>query len=343
METVTYFLLPRLKEQDIQQDFKKLLSWLNEQGVEITKESEARFRINYQDRPHVAYFGLTGPTDQAFQGDTGRITLEVSRADAYTIRNIKTFAQDVGYRIYNLELNTFLPEASNVRDLITLTLSPEIQKVFVEYNFEPLFLAELFDSHHVFYARKNGQEEIHIINPFLLKYYLDWSNFSSKSGEFSYEVAPSLDRFVQFIDRGCIPYSFYENYGRDLKITNLSGINIDNPGRKLFVKPLVMQIDDDNFRFFTKQGERGASILMDKIRMGETLDKTLNRILKEWGMSDGYLRALVRKEIEFDKDRDGYITPRIIVNVYVEKLLKKPAGSERSWDPIKPGDISGNN
>lgn len=332
MEAVTYFLLPRLKEQDISEDFKKLLSWLNEQGVEITKESEARFRINYQDRPHVAHLGLTGPTDQALQGDTGRITLEVSRADAYTIRNIKTFAQDVGYRIYNLELNTFLPEASNVRDLTTLTLSPEIQKVFVEYNFEPLFLAELFDDHHVFYARRKGQEEINIVNPYLVNYHITWNEFSAKSNEFSYVVAPNIERFVQYMDRGLIPYSFYENYGRDLKITNLSGIKIDNPGRKLFVKPLVMQIDDEDFRFFTKQGERGSMIIMDKIRKGETLDTMLNRILKEWGLADGYLRALVRREVEFDKDRDGFITPRIIVNVYVAKLLKKPAGSDRSWD-----------
>jgi len=46
------------------------------------------------------------------------------------------------------------------------------------------------------------------------------------------------------------------------------------------------------------------------------------------------LRAFVRKDLEFDKDREGYITPRLIVDVYVEKILKKPAGSERSWVPI---------
>jgi hypothetical protein len=96
-----------------------------------------------------------------------------------------------------------------------------------------------------------------------------------------------------------------------------------------------MQIDDEEYNFFTKKGERGSQIMMDKIRNGETLDIMLNRVLKEWGLADGYLRALVRREIEFDKDRDGYVTPRITVNVYVEKLIKELQGSDRSWDSLK--------
>lgn len=136
------------------------------------------------------------------------------------------------------------------------------------------------------------------------------------------------------MDRNVIPTFFYQKYHKDLKILNFSGVDIENPGRKVFVKPFIAEVDDENFNIHTIQGEKGAMILMDKIREGETLDKMLNRILKEWGVADGYLRAFVRKDLEFDKDREGYITPRLIVDVYVEKYLKKPAGSERSWVSI---------
>lgn len=63
---------------------------------------------------------------------------------------------------------------------------------------------------------------------------------------------------------------------------------------------------------------------MDKIRQGETLDTTLKRILsEELKIAHDYLGAFVSDEVEFDRDRDGIITPRLVVWVYVDKIGKE--------------------
>lgn len=334
MGDIVYSLIPKFKELNVAQDFVKIISWLSGQNLDLVQESENNYKITYKDRPHVAHIGLNLPS-KTTNLDTGKITLSVVHGDVYSIRNIKQFAQTAGYKIYSLELNSFIPESPYIRDLTTLSLTPEMLRVFTIYEFDPIFVYESPGQDSIFYARKRGKNEIHIINPYLFDYYLNWGGVSVKSPEFSYEVAPDIERFTQYANRGLIPFSFYDNFGKDIKIFNSSGIDIENPGRKVFIKPIVMQIGNESFQFFTKQGERGAMIIMDKIMEGENLDQTLNRILKEWKLADGYLRAFVAKDIEFDKDKTGLLTPRIMVFVYVERLLKTPEGSQRDWDPIK--------
>ncbi len=333
MEEVAYFLIPKFKELDLKEDFKKLMSWLSSQEVSLVQESEYRYKITYKDKPHIAYLELNLTThDQDL--DVGKIILRVNHGDIYSLRNIKEFTRTAGYKIYNLEINSFVPESPYIHDVTTIAISPELHRILIGYGFEPIFIEETYDQKNIIYARKKGGKEIYIINPYLIEYYVNWGGVTVKSPEFSYEVAEDIDRFVLYANRGLIPPSFYSKYGKDIKIYNESGIDTNNPGRKIFVKPIVMQLDNENFQFYTKQSERGATILMDKIREGESLDQTLNRILKEWKLSDGYLRAFVAKDIEFDKDKEGFLIPRIMVYVYVEKLLKTLEGSQRNWDPI---------
>ncbi len=334
MEDIVYFLIPKFKELNVKEDYKKLVSWLGGQDLELVQESEIRHKIIYKDRPHTAFLELNMPNESQ-DADTGKITLRISHGDAYSLRNIKEFTRTAGYKIYSLELNSFVPESSYIRDLKTLVILPELLKVFAAYEFEPLFIEEVPNQSNIFYARKKGGNQIHIINPYLLEYYMNWGGVTAKSSEFSYEVAEDINKFTLYANRGLLPFSFYNKFGNDIKIYNDSGIDVNNPGRKVFIKPIVLQIDNENFQFYTKQGERGAMILMDKIREGETLDESLNRILKEWGLSEGYLRAFVARNVEFDKDKADLLIPRIMVYVYVEKLLKMPEGSQRNWDPIK--------
>lgn len=333
MEDIVYFLIPKFKEQKVGDDFKKLTSWLSGQELDLTMESEGRYKIAYKDRPHTARLELNLPTGTGM--DQGKIVLRVNHGDAYSLRNIKEFTNASGYKIYSLELNSFIPEAVFFRDLTTVSIDPELSEIFASYDFEPLFIEDVLKPSGIFFARKKGHDEIYIINPYLLEYYTNWGGVTAKSPEFSYEVAPNIEKFTQYANRGLLPLSFYDKFKKDMKIFNLSGIDIENPGRKVFIKPIFMQIDNEKFQFFTKQDERGAMIIMDKIREGENLDKSINRVLKEWGLADGYLRAIVAREVEFDKDKAGLLTPRITVFVYVEKLLKMPEGSQRGWDPIR--------
>jgi len=64
--------------------------------------------------------------------------------------------------------------------------------------------------------------------------------------------------------------------------------------------------------------------LMDKVRKGEDLDTALRRVLhEELRVADDYVGARIWG-IEFDRDRDGELTPRLKINIYVHGMTKKP-------------------
>lgn len=322
MEHVEYSFSPNLTGADVVGDFKKLVSWLAQQKeVELTKVADDLYKITYANRSHTSHLSLNRPKSI--------IELVESRSDSHSISVFKGFAIDFNYQIYNHELESIIPVNLNIRDLTTLTIKPEFKAVFDNYNFEPLFLADFEGG--TFFVRPKGKEEIHIVNPYLINYYLAWKT-NDKSQEFSYSVAPNIQQFSIFAERGLIPENFYRFYGKDLKVFNYSGIDINNPRRKIFVKPFIFEISDPQFRAYLRQSEKGALLAMDKIIEGETFDQTIIRILKDLGIAEDYIRARVRQELEFDKDRNGYITPRLIAEVFVEKIKKAPAGSDRSWE-----------
>lgn len=62
--------------------------------------------------------------------------------------------------------------------------------------------------------------------------------------------------------------------------------------------------------------ENSSILAMDKIRPGETLDMSLKRILSvDLKIAHDYIGAVVHKEVEFDRDREGTLTPRLLVNI----------------------------
>jgi alpha-N-acetylglucosamine transferase len=87
--------------------------------------------------------------------------------------------------------------------------------------------------------------------------------------------------------------------------------------------------------FYKLSGEHSSLIYMDKIRKDETLEDTLERILQELGIAETFIRARVFGDIEFDRDKDGILTPRLLVQVFVDKIEKNEeiiAKSKRSWN-----------
>jgi len=54
-------------------------------------------------------------------------------------------------------------------------------------------------------------------------------------------------------------------------------------------------------------------------------------------MAEDYIRAKVTK-IEFDRDRDGVLTPRLWVSIYLKEIKNKEAvkeKSQRGWTSLK--------
>ena len=146
-------------------------------------------------------------------------------------------------------------------------------------------------------------------------------------------VASDLQEFSLFADEWLIPTEFYRFYKTDIKIINLSGFDINGPGRKVFVKPLIFQLNFGGHSAYTMASDRGRVLRMDKILKGETIDDTLKRVLKDLGIGDDYLRAKVLKGIEYDRDREDVITPRLVVHVFVEKVPNDPV-LRRGWVSI---------
>jgi len=321
-------------KQNITEEFGDLLTYFKRESYEIHEISKTKYSAIREELIRAEIELVSDEKEQSLKVGKDNIIVRCFSDSVNVSLITRSFAANRNYKVYNSVLKSFLPSYIAFMDLTGTVTDPEKTKILDKYGLEPIFLFE----NDIYFARKKGKKPIYIVNPYLIDYYLMWKNYDKadfvQSPEFYYEVAPDIQRFVQYADRNVIPTFFYQKYQKDIKIFNFSGVDIENPGRKVFVKPFITEIDDDNFNIHTIQEEKGAMILMDKIREGETLDQMLNRVLKEWGVADGYLRALVRRDLEFDKDKEGYITPRLIVNVYVEKILKKPVGSERSWVSI---------
>lgn len=330
-------LIPRDIKQNLTLDFGNLLSYFKRESYELLEISKTKYSIVLEEQIMAEIELVSNGEEQSLKAEKGRIIVHFFSYSTNISNTVRSFAANNNYKVYNSVLESYLPACIAFSYLIGTMADPVIIRILDKYGLEPVFLSD----NDIYFARKKGEKPVYIVNPYILDYYLKWENYDQAdfipSLEFYYEVAPDIQRFVQYADRDLIPNFFYQKYRKDLKIFNYSGVDIENPGRKVFVKPFIAEIDDENFNIHAVQGERGPMILMDKIRTGETLDETLNRILKEWGVADGYLRAFVRKNLEFDKDKEGYLTPRLIVDVYVEKFLKQPAGSGRDWIsvPIK--------
>ncbi len=76
----------------------------------------------------------------------------------------------------------------------------------------------------------------------------------------------------------------------------------------------------------------------DKVRPGETLQKTLLRIVKdELKVAPDFEGARVRETIEFDKDKEGILTPRLTVLIFLKEYTPPPEvieKSQRGWTSI---------
>ncbi len=75
--------------------------------------------------------------------------------------------------------------------------------------------------------------------------------------------------------------------------------------------------------------------LMDKVRKGEDLDTALRRVLgEELQVADDYVGARIWG-IEFDRDRDGFLTPRLKISIYVHGMIQKQRSQSHDWVSIK--------
>lgn len=183
-----------------------------------------------------------------------------------------------------------------------------------------------------YYAESKSDGSIHILNNYMLAYVSQKEN-QALSKEFSYKVADSMQDFARKHDLALVPSSFYQNYGIPTKIINETYFDAFHIGRKVFIDPYVWDFDDEHDYRYYKNVETGMH-LMDKVRSGENLDDAIRRTLKEeLKVADDYVGARIWG-IEFERDREGILTPRLRISVYVNGMTEKHRSQDHDWVSI---------
>lgn len=335
MNEIKFYLFPD-KRNNSQEEFDKLVAAFETvKGVTVQRIDASQVKLNYEKFPYHPILELS-----AIEGDSAnpqKLTiLNCERIDYFTPHLSKLVSNGLGYRVFNTVLGCFLPRDPELVDATTEVLDPKMIEVMNKKGFKPLFH---FARSVVFYAQSSADQSIHLLNSFLFEFFNKLGIEEDPTPEFSYKVAPNLLRFISMYDSGLIPKKFYDYYGKTTKIINQSGFNLDNPGRKIFVKPFIFELEDSRQEFYTIAGEGSALLYCDKIRPGETLDITIKRLLIDLKLAEDYIGARVHPNIEFDRDKEGIITPRILVSIYLEKLSPEIKESikqraQRTWQPV---------
>ena len=327
MDKVEYYLVQE-EVETTREELDKLISVLNTVagvGLQKYEDDQNKVTIFYSNNPLRADLTLLdAPTPENLSRFTipqKRLLLVCEKADNLTVNLLKDVSKKLNFRVFCPELSSYLPSYYLLYDCVTGALGQTEDGILAKFGLKPVFW--LYKT-YVYFAQSTVDGSIHFVNGHLMKYFVEQNQFE-QTGEFSYKVADNLEKFVSLGDVGLIPLDFYQYYKKPLKIINHSGFDLESPGRKVFIKPYIFQLNNLKQGFYTIASETSPLLAMDKIRPGETLDASLKRIISvDLKIASDYLGAIVHKDVEFDRDRDGVLTPRLVVNVYLEKANLTP-------------------
>ncbi|MBP9738597.1 hypothetical protein KBD20_02830 [Candidatus Saccharibacteria bacterium] len=258
---------------------------------------------------------------------------------------IRYSASRLSIAVYsNLHKSSRLPENCKLSlDQTYFKRDKQIVEFFNKTDFIPRYALEgienLQDGRQVlsvyapYYVESKKDGTVHIINNRMLDFLVQKEN-QKTSQEFSYKVADSMNDFANKYDLGLIPPSFYQNYQKSVKIINETAFDVFNINRKVFIDPYVWDYDDQHNKRYYKNIENGTH-LMDKVRKGEDLTKAIKRILKEeLKLSEDFVAARIWG-IEFDRDKEGILTPRLQMHIFVHGLKEHHRSQQHDWVSIK--------
>jgi hypothetical protein len=331
MDKLDYVLISK-NPRSVSEDIRAIIARFNElDGIKAEKIQNGLVQISYSaNYPYIAQISYP-PQSENDRSAAKELHLIVDIIDPISVNLTKMVVHSFEYRVFSKYLDSYLPLASRLWDISFDRSNPKSDAILAVNKLKPLFR---YHESNVQYGLAEDNS-VHIVNQYLLNYYLDFGPDEQPEPEFSYKVADNVQDFVALDDVSAIPINFYKHYQKRFKIINDSNFDIDNPGRKIFVKPYILELNKMEQSFYKLSGEHSSLIYMDKIRKDETLEDTLERILQELGIAETFIRARVFGDIEFDRDKDGILTPRLLVQVFVDKIEKNEeiiAKSKRSWN-----------
>ncbi|MBI2590768.1 MAG: hypothetical protein HYW33_02695 [Candidatus Blackburnbacteria bacterium] len=218
-----------------------------------------------------------------------------------------------------------------------------VRGFFDKSNFVPRFAPEGIENlkdgrtalviYSPYYAEDKRNGTVHILNNPMLSFLTEKEN-QETNGEFSYKVADSMQDFARKYDLGLVPRNFYQNYSKPVKIINETYFDALNINRKVFIDPCVYDFDDEHDYRYYKNTETGLH-LMDKVRPGENLDIAIKRVLREeLQVAEDYVGVRIWG-VDFDRDREGILTPRLRMNIFVHGMLENRKSKTHDWVSVK--------
>jgi hypothetical protein len=334
------FYILREKSEDISKDFPNLIYDIRNAYVFVDViESSPRSVTLSGDASYKSELEyLTTDKPEKFSDYSFCAKLTITQEDYLTFNKLRQFLSrhHYEYRIYSNQLHSYLPGDSDLVNLEFGSVNLKTFEALKKFSLIPIYFSQ---KNRNYYAINLTDKKVHLVNPHLLEFIFNKTIPETTMPELSYPVAPDLNLFSAMYDKHLIPTDFYEYYQKSTKVINKSNFDIDNPGRKVFVKPYILEFIDKNGEFYTYAGPEGASmLLMSKILRGETLETCLLRVLKEeLGIAEDFIGAFVAHDIEFDRDREGRLTPRLVVFVYVDKIINKDRAlqmSQTGWRSV---------
>lgn len=329
METVSYYLV-RFAVVDAREDFEKMVAGFAKHPAIRIERTEVE-TITASVGALTISLSLAKTQASQLSEPHGLVIARCGESEG-ALSILRAIANDVGYRVYNPDKGFFYPSQTQLLWSSDIVLNEKYIGVLGAKGFTPLFH---YDRTIAGYAQSKQDTRIYFINPYLLGYFMKFGLDNQDNPEFSYPVADTLPMFVAYHDQGLIPQAFYEYYRRSLHIINNSNISLRHVERKLFLQPVFYTFDKVKQQFVPVASPDAAIHYADKIRRGESIEEAIHRMLHEALGYDGqFLRVRVDGDMEFDRDKEGILTPRLHAHIFLQDLPNKGAlqsTMQRGW------------
>ena len=217
--------------------------------------------------------------------------------------------------LYSTWLGADLPRDPKLTNLFPSMISERWKKLMRELELTPVY----GNVDGTCWYAENSRNGVDIVNFALMVFCASHGTRGLRRDDLSYEVAPDLATFAALSDVDLIPSDYFRYQGEDLKILNASSLNIQNPGRKVFVRPRFY-LGFSREKPIDQHAPDGTAVeRMTRITKTESMVPALAEILTSYGLSGEFIRARVLNFLEYDLDSQNRITPRVLVEVFLDE------------------------
>jgi hypothetical protein len=310
-DPVKFYLVRDRKIGDLEADFQKINNYLLTftGDINIKKEKKGLIEISYSEVPFKATLKAGSDLKTKDIVVSRQMTLTCEKEDNLSVNLIKNVTKNIGYRIFNPQINSYLVNSPNILDLTTIKIEKDILEIFKKYNLKPFFQ---YKDTLIFFA-KDKQGKIHLVNRHLLEYLIKKPQKKLFKKEFSVLVARDIGRFIALFDRGLVPISFYKYRGGQKKIINLSGLDVNKLEQNVAAYLIFFDLNKQGQEF--KQIEKTNFPQIVKLKRGQSLVKKIDNLLRY--RKRKYLMLKISQDINYLVDDKG-LTPKVSVLVFMD-------------------------